>query len=99
MENRIISWDKMALNQFGVAIEYIAKNSVQNAEKVRLDIIKKIESLPSNPEMFPLDKYKLSNDGFFRAFELHRLRIAYYIEPHRVRILRIRHTSREPEEF
>lgn len=73
-----VSWDKVALVQFNKAIEYIAEDSVQNAEKVRKDILQKIEELPSLAEKYPLDKYKVNNDGNYRAFELYHYRIAYY---------------------
>jgi plasmid stabilization system protein ParE len=97
MENRTIIWDRVALKEFVAAIEYIAKDSIQNAEIVRSAIIKKIEATLSNPDMFMPDKYKLNNNGLYRAFELHHLRIAYYITPDKIRILRVRHTSREPK--
>ena len=45
------------------------------------------------------DKYKLNNNGLYRAFELHHLRITYYITPDKIRILRVRHTSREPKNY
>ena len=99
MANRRIGWDKHALRQFNKAILYIAEDSVQNAENVRADILEKIEALLSHPEIYPLDKYKLDNDGSYRAFELHRLRVAYFIGLDIIRILRVRHTSREPLKY
>lgn len=97
MANRTISWSKNALKQFEAAIDYISHDSLQNAEKVRLSIIKNVEKIPSHPELFPPDKFKLNNNGHFRAFELYRLRISYYYDAESIRILRVRHTSREPK--
>jgi plasmid stabilization system protein ParE len=99
MANRTIGWDKHALKQFNKAILYIAEESIQNAENVRIDILAKIDELLSHPEKYPLDKYKLENDGYYRAFELHRLRVAYFFGTNVIRILRVRHTSREPQEY
>ena len=99
MVNRTISWDSVALKQFAVAIEYIAKDSIQNAEKVQLEILRKIGEIPSNPEMFMADKYRVNNNGLYRAFEPHHLRITYYIASEKIRILRIRHTSRAPKTY
>jgi plasmid stabilization system protein ParE len=99
MANRKIGWDRHALRQFNKAILYIAEDSIQNAEVVRIDIIAKIEELPVFPEKYPPDKYKLENDGNYRAFELHRLRVAYFIDFNTIRILRVRHTSRETQRF
>lgn len=98
MANRKIGWDKHALKQFNKAILYIAEDSIQNAENVRIDILVKIDELLSHPEKYPLDKYKLENDGYYRAFELHRLRVAYFVGMDVIRILRVRHTSREPQD-
>ncbi len=96
MANRRLEWDRQAFRQFNKAILFIAEDSVQNAENVRADIIEKIEALLPNPERYPLDKYKLDNNGDYRAFELHRLRIAYFVGTVVIRVLRVRHTSREP---
>jgi plasmid stabilization system protein ParE len=99
MANRRIDWDRQALRQFNKAILYIAEESVQNAENIRADIIDKIEDLLPNPERYPLDKYKVENDGNYRAFELHRLRVAYFVGTDVIRVLRVRHTSREPQGY
>ncbi|MEJ7738991.1 MAG: type II toxin-antitoxin system RelE/ParE family toxin [Chitinophagaceae bacterium] len=99
MANRKISWDKGALQQFNQSIDYIAKTSLQNAEKVRIEILGKIEQLIHSPELSAPDKYKTNNDGSYRAFELHRHRIAYYVSGSEIRILRVRHTSREPKMY
>jgi plasmid stabilization system protein ParE len=99
MANRKIGWDKHALRQFNKSILYIAEESIQNAENVRADIIEKIEILLTYPEKCPLGKYKLENDGNYRAFELHRLRVAYFIGIDIIRILRVRHTNREPQKY
>jgi plasmid stabilization system protein ParE len=96
MENKRISWDIQALKQFNKSILYIAEDSIQNAEKVRFAVLEKIEQIAIHPEIHPPDKYKTNNDGNYRAFELHRIRVAYYIVPDIIRILRVRHTSREP---
>jgi len=99
MANRNISWDKQALQQFNAAIKYIALDSVQAAEKVRHDILKKIDGLKTHPGFYNPDKYKKNNDGNFRAFELYHYRLSYYVSSTEIRILRIRHTAMEPKEY
>lgn len=96
MVSRSISWSKEAFRQFNKAIDYIAHDSLQNAEKVRADILTTIITLLTHPEKYSPDKYKVDNDGNFRAFELHKYRIAYHVSPTEIRILRVRHTSMEP---
>ncbi len=99
MANRRIDWSRQALLQFNKAILHIAADSVQNAENVQADIMEKIEGIVASPERYPPDKYKLQNDGAYRAFELHRLRVAYYVGDEVIRVLRVRHTSREPQGY
>ena len=93
----IIKWNVRALNDLALAIEYIRKDSIQNAEKVQQEILERINFLGNNPKAFPPDKYKLNNDNSFRAFELHRFRISYRIRGNDIRIERIRHTKRNPK--
>jgi plasmid stabilization system protein ParE len=95
--NPAIKWNKKALVQLDEAIKNIEKESVQNAEKVELDILTKIGKIPTQPERYPKDKFKVKNDGSFRAFELHHYRISYRYIKNEIRILRIRHTSRCPK--
>ena len=99
MANRRIDWSRQALLQFNKAILHIAGDSIQNAEKVHQEIIATIDGLLSSPERYPLDKYKLENSGDYRAFELYSLRVAYFIGNDVIRILRVRHTSREPKGY
>jgi plasmid stabilization system protein ParE len=99
MANRRLEWDRLAFRQFNKAILFIAEESVQNVENVRADIIEKIEDLLPNPDRYALDKYKLDNNGNYRTFELHRLRIAYFVGTDVIRVLRVRHTSRGPQGY
>ncbi len=91
-----IKWNRSALNQLIRAIDYIQKDSLQHAEKVRNEIFTAIGDLVYHPEKFPPDKYKLNNDHSFRAFELHNYRISYRFWKNEIRIIRIRHTKRNP---
>ena len=95
MADRTVTWSKIALKQFAAAINYIALDSIQSAEKVRKDIFEKAQKLITNPEIYSLDKHKIANDGSYRAFELHRHRIAYRVTENEIIIFRVRHTCRE----
>ena len=92
-------WGKSAKKQLQLAYEFIKLDSPQNAVKVRDEIINHSIELASHPEIHPPDKYKHSNDGTYRAFELHRYRITYRILQNEIRIVRLRHTSRSPENY
>jgi plasmid stabilization system protein ParE len=75
------------------------RSSGELTERVHSEIINTIDGLISAPERYPLDKYKLENKGDYRAFELHSLRVAYFVGNDVIRILRVRHTSREAKEY
>jgi plasmid stabilization system protein ParE len=99
MANKTIIWSKPAIKQMEAAITYIASDSVQNAEKFLADIIIQINKTAISPQFFPPDKYKKNNDNTYRAFEKHRYRISYRFTSNAVRILRVRHTSKEPKNY
>ncbi len=86
MANRTIRWNKIAFLQFIKAIEYIATDYIQNAEKVKAEILSQINRPKLYPEIHPPDKFKLKNNGNYRAFKLHRYRIAFHVSPVEIRI-------------
>ncbi|MCY7311880.1 MAG: type II toxin-antitoxin system RelE/ParE family toxin [Chitinophagaceae bacterium] len=94
-----IKWNKRAINQFDEAIECIEKESLTNADKVKREILLKIDSLLQHPEKYNPDKYKTKNDGSFRTFEQHRYRVSYRYKGTDIRIIRIRHTKMNPLEY
>lgn len=89
-------WSKSAKKHIQAAFDFIKHDSLQNAEKVRDEIIDASIELVLNAEIHSLDKYKLNNDGTYRAFELHRYRVSYRVLKNEIRIVRLRHTSRSP---
>lgn len=97
--SRKVKWNKIATENLESAVSYIRIDSVKNAEKVKQDIVSKIKNLSSNSEKYPLDKYKLNNDGSYRAFEQHHYRIVYRVLRNEIRIITIRHTSMEPLKY
>ena len=94
-----IVWNKLAVKQFIDALDYIKEYSPQNAEKIKVSLLQQIEKLPAQPQIFSPDKFKINNDGNYRAFEKYRLRISYYVAKDQIRILRVRHTKRKPLSF
>ena len=94
-----IVWDKQALQYLEAAVRFIRNDSPQNAELVKTKIAEAISNLPDNPTRYPPDKYRLNNDGSYRAFEILHFRIAYYIAKDEIRIVRIRHANQEPIDY
>ena len=66
---------------------------------VASDIAKAVSKAVPNPEFYGPDKYKINNDGTYRAFEKHRYRISYKITKMTIVVLRVRHTKLEPKPF
>jgi len=99
MSKRKITWDKRALDYFRESILYIRKDSPQNADKVKKEVLEKINELSKRPEIHNPDKYKLNNSGSYRAFELHRFRIGYLVKEDEIIIARVRNTNQEPLDY
>lgn len=94
-----VVWSDLAIKQLKKAYDYIKKESLKSALKVRDEIFHETENLKHSPEIHPLDKYRKNNDGSIRAFEVYSYRIAYQVTPLEIRILRVRHTKREPLKY
>lgn len=94
-----IKWNKKALTAFQFIFRFISEDSITNAENVRNDIFMMVDTLIKNPEKFNLDKFKVKNDGHYRAFEKHKIRVTYFISKNEIRIVRVRHTKMNPKNF
>ena len=94
-----VVWRKLALKQLNSVYNHIKKESLQSAKKVRKEIFDTAENLKHHPEIYPLDKYRKNNNGSIRSFEVYSYRIAYQVTKSEIRILRVRHTRREPLEY
>lgn len=97
-ENAVV-WTKRSQLHMKQAFEYISKDSPQNALNVLKDIVAAVNKAISNPEFYNADKYKMNNEGSYRAFEKHHYRIVYRFADNVIRVLRVRHTGREPKEY
>ncbi len=94
-----VVWTKTAKQQFKSIVEYIKKDSTQNGQKVKEEVLSSVNRLTSFPERYPLDKYKPNNQGNIRAFEIYKYRVAYEVTATDIIILRIRSTHQEPREY
>ena len=99
MVKRKIEIQHNAKHQLWEVYKYIRKDSLQNAEKVRKKIISTIKELATHPEHHPPDKYCNENDGHFRAYEVYKYRITYYVTDDKIIVLRIRHTKMNPVNY
>jgi plasmid stabilization system protein ParE len=99
MVKKKVLWDEQARASLKSAYDYIKKDSLQRAEKVKQDIITATKKLSDHPEMHPPDKYRKDKDTRFRAFEKYNYRISYFIKEDVIRVLRLRHVKQEPLEY
>jgi len=93
-----IIWDRIALDHFKEILDYLSKQSFQAPRIVREGVISRLDDLKKNPFIFEIDKLKDTANTEFRAFIIYNYRITYQVKEvtKEIRILRIRHTSREP---
>jgi plasmid stabilization system protein ParE len=94
-----IRWHRKAVGQLADVIKYIEDDSLVNAEKFEKEILKKTAELLLQPERYQPDKFKINNDGSFRAFEINSYRISYRLTSNQIRIIRIRHTKMNPKNY
>ena len=99
MVKRKLVWDKQAKLELKEVFEYLKQRSLPSARKVRKSILVTARELPKHPEIYGLDRFKKDDNSEHRAFEKYSYRITYRVREKEIRILRVRHTSREPLEY
>jgi plasmid stabilization system protein ParE len=95
----VILIDNEAKESLNEAYNFIKKDSLQNAENVKDKILASIKDLLKNPEKHPRDKYRFNNDKSYPAYEIYNYRISYHVSTEEIRIIRIRHTKMNPQEY
>ena len=94
-----IVWTKRSQQNMPHLYNYICKNSPQNALKVVRQIGNAVYKGINNPEYYGPDKFKINNDGSYRAFEKHHYRISYRFTKNVIRILKVTQTKMNPKEY
>jgi len=95
-KQRKIVWDNIAKEYLKNSLRYIKNDSPKNAAQVKDLINNTIKEIPSHPEKYPADKYRLNNEGNYRALEIYYFRISYFIGDDEIRIVRVRNTHQIP---
>lgn len=93
-----IIWDRKALDHFKDLLTYLQKQSDQAPRIVKGAIIQRLDLIKTNPLICESDKLKDAPNKNFRAFVVFSYRVTYEVKSDikEIRVLRIRHTSREP---
>jgi plasmid stabilization system protein ParE len=93
----IVKWSALAVKHFISIIEFLeCENEFNYAEKLQKEILLRTALLITNPQIYPLDRFKLKNDGSYFAFEVDNYRVSFKKMPNEIRILNVRHTKRKP---
>jgi plasmid stabilization system protein ParE len=98
MEKKI-KWTRLALNDLNEIDDYIfnTTKSANISDTVIQQIIKSTAILSKHYLIYPLDKYKIPNDGSYRAYEFFHYRISYKVSVDEVYISSVAHSSRSPK--
>lgn len=93
-----IVWDRKALDHFKEILTYLEKQSTHASKLLKTAILDRLEVIMKSPLTCEADKLKDMPNKDFRAFVVFSYRVTYQIksDTKEIRILRIRHTSREP---
>lgn len=93
-----VIWDRKALDNLNQILSYLSKQSSQAPKIIRDAILTRIEIIVRDPKICEKDNLKEIPDDDFRAFVVYSYRVTYQIHQKNkeIRILRVRHTSREP---
>lgn len=93
-----IIWDRIAFADFKNILNFLSKQSSQAPKIVRKGVLSRLRDIEKNPHIFEIDKLRENSNTDYRAFVIYNFRITYQIKSatKEIRILRIRHTSREP---
>jgi mRNA-degrading endonuclease RelE of RelBE toxin-antitoxin system len=93
-----IIWDRIALDHFKDILDFLSKHSSQAPKIVKEGILSRLDEVKKNALIFEIDKLKDNPNQEFRAFVIYNYRVTYQIkeDTKEIRVLRIRHTRREP---
>lgn len=69
----------MAWKQLAEIYAYILEDSYQNAHAVRRKILEQVAGLKKDPKRYNPDKLRLDNNKDFRAMEVYKFRISFYV--------------------
>jgi plasmid stabilization system protein ParE len=93
-----IVWDRHALDDLQSILEFLFKQSPEAPKIIKSAILTRLKVIQTNAFICESDKLKDKPDDTFRAFVVYSYRITYQINhtQKEIRIIRVRHTSREP---
>ena len=96
VKRKKVFWSDKAKASLKYHYDFIKKDSIEAARKVKKEIILASKSLNQNPEMYQLDEYYPNNPGNIRRYFRWSYRIVFQVNEETVDVLNVIHTSQEP---
>jgi plasmid stabilization system protein ParE len=91
-----VIWSLAAEKHYYEIMEDLTERAPEAVDKVGNALMDMTVSLATDYDHYPPDRFKKGNNGTYKASVVFSYRISYRITEAHIRILRIRHTSREP---
>lgn len=85
---RKVVWSQKAINSLKEHYDYIKKDSIVAARKVKAEILLASKNLKINPERYQIDEYYPNNNGNIRRLFRWNFRIIFEITDHQVSIFK-----------
>jgi plasmid stabilization system protein ParE len=94
-----IVWTLDAKQDLKDILSYYKRKSPKGFQLVKDAIMAEVKAAAHSPDIFKADILKTDNKGEVRVFVVYHTRVTYQKSSKGITILRLRHTSREPNEF
>jgi len=99
MKRLPIRWDRLAKRNLDDIYNYIAKDSLLAAKKVKKELIKLAHSLNDFPEKFSIEEFLADEPENYRSVSKWSYKIIYEITEDCIIIVDLFHTSQHPSKI
>ncbi len=94
-----IRWDRLAKKNIDSIFEYIAKDSITAAKKVKKELIKLAHSLNNFPEKYSIEEYLADEPENYRSVSKWSYKIIYEVTDECIIIADVFQTSQHPSKI
>lgn len=94
-----IRWDKLAKQNLDNIYDYIAKDSIIAARKVKKELVRLASSLNDFPEKFSSEEYLANEPENYRSVSKWSYKIIYEVTQECIIIVDVFHTSQFPSKI
>jgi plasmid stabilization system protein ParE len=94
-----IRWDRLTKVNLDAIYDYIAKDSVPAAKKVKKELVNLAHSLNDFPEKYSVEEFLANESGNYRSVSKWNYKIIYEVTDECIIIVDIFHTSQHPSKI